>query len=106
MIRTSSAWYDNGSRVGVVAWHAIDAIPPSYLLVQQLLQKHACLEWAEEFARSLLSSAVAVGSSLASESTTLVADGCFGNVKEWHLELRTPQSGMCPFHLLLVVNRL
>ena len=40
--------------------------------------QHACLEWAEEFARSLLSSAVAVGSSLASESTTRTADCCRG----------------------------
>ena len=44
--------------------------------------QHACLEWAEEFARSLLSSAVAVGSSLASESTTRTADGCRGIMKE------------------------
>ena len=55
----------------------VSQVGVSHLLSRQLLQKHACLEWAEEFARSLLSSAVAVGSSLASESTIRVVDSCF-----------------------------
>lgn len=38
---------------------------------------NSCLECAEEFARSWLSSAVAIGSSLASESTIRVADSFF-----------------------------
>ena len=73
--------YDLGSEF--LARGTVSRVDVAHILVRQLLQTHTCLECAEEFARSWLSSAVAIGSSLASESTIRVADSCYGNVLDY-----------------------